>query len=74
MAAEKALELEREAGNNGWNEEVERICWGEIREHVVESVRHPAEPGMPFDEVVDYDFNRKVVTWQNGLILVTINY
>lgn len=53
-AAEKALDDERAEADEGWNEEVERIYWGEIKGHVVEIERRPAEPGMPFDEIVDY--------------------
>lgn len=48
-AAQKALEGWRECCDPEWPEEVERVCWGEIRECVV-----PVPKGEN-DEYVDYE-------------------
>ena len=57
--AEKCLARDRDiATTEGWPEEVEGICWGEIRERVAETWRHEVtdDDDVPTDcdEMVDY--------------------
>ncbi len=40
-AALDALELEQDRAGEGWSEEVTDICWGQVREKVEETERHP---------------------------------
>lgn len=40
--AEKALDAEAEEAAEGWSEEVTDICWGEVRQGVVEKNRRKA--------------------------------
>ena len=45
--AERALELElKDAPDGEWSEEVEYICWGEIRQAIVIKQRHPRSEGV----------------------------
>lgn len=37
-AAEKALDFERDDACDGWSDYVDQICWGEIKQHVVETM------------------------------------
>ena len=58
-AAEQYLHDEREQACEGWSEEVEEICWGEVKGRVVEVFRRPREESDTFvssdcDEIVDY--------------------
>jgi hypothetical protein len=54
-AAENALrEEEINAGDEGWNEDVYRICWGEITEVAVASNRRPSD-NKQYSEYVDYN-------------------
>lgn len=54
-AAEKAardvLAEERREAYDGWNEDrIATLCWGEIRERVVETERHEIPDGVTRDE------------------------
>jgi hypothetical protein len=57
-AAQRVLDGEREEAYEGWSEDVDKIFWGEIRQHVVETMNRPrtdADHGdSEFDTVVDY--------------------
>ena len=60
--AEYALELYREEAGDGWDENVDEIMWGEIKELVQETSRRPYDPKKDghidstlCDEVVEYD-------------------
>ena len=56
--AEAALDGDRDYADEGWHEEVESICWGEIKGRVTETLRRPVDPerdgNVGFDEYVDY--------------------
>jgi hypothetical protein len=59
-AAEKYLDADREQAWDGWPEGIEHICWGELKQHIVETINRPRSGddllGSPeFDAVVDYD-------------------
>lgn len=49
-AAETALDHYRDQAADGWSEEVESICWGEIRGSVRETEREEVPPGVTVDE------------------------
>lgn len=60
-AAQEALDGERDHADEGWSEEVNDICWGEIVQCAVETSRRPFDPDKDaptcpgtFDEFVDY--------------------
>lgn len=59
-AAQSSLDQYRDEAPDGWNENVDRVCWGEIREQVVETMRRPYDPKQDFfmdpecECVVDY--------------------
>jgi hypothetical protein len=53
--AEEALQYYAdEAASDGWNEEVESICWGEVKECVVMVSCKKAPRGSQFSEIVEY--------------------
>ncbi len=54
--AEKNLDLCRDYADDGWDENVQDICWGEVRGRVTETERRPCTPEdcMDCDEIVDY--------------------
>lgn len=61
-AAIQAFDEERDCASEGWSEDVDKICWGEVAKRVTQTVRRPIEeddnlPGMKvgFDEFVDYE-------------------
>lgn len=58
-AAESALQDERDCAPEGWGENVELICWGEVKQRVKETECRPAteEDGMSSDIEIyaDYD-------------------
>lgn len=53
--AEAALDLYRDCAEDGWNSDVEEVCWGEIRQAVRKGTETPAEPGSHLDYICDYD-------------------
>jgi len=53
-AAEGILEEYRDNAGDGWDECVASLCWGEIREQVVQTDRRPAPEGSSFDEYWDF--------------------
>jgi hypothetical protein len=54
--AEAALDGDRDYADDGWNEEVIWICWGEVKQRVCETSRRKVEPeeGKDYEEEVDY--------------------
>lgn len=53
--AEESLQyFADEAASDGWSDEVERICWGEVKEVVTEVSRKKAPKGSKFDVIIDY--------------------
>lgn len=52
--AEGALECEADRAGDGWREEVTCICWGEIRQEVVQTSSRPDESGR-FDTIDEYE-------------------
>ena len=58
-AAEAALQEERDCAPEGWGENVEYICWGEVKQIVKETLCRPAtaEDGMAtgIDTYVEYE-------------------
>ncbi len=50
----KSFGYDEDAAPDGWNEEVENICWGEVRQKVTETARRKADPGAGYDEHVEY--------------------
>lgn len=40
-AAEDAFDYERGEAYNGWSDEVDKICWGELRQRVTEIESRP---------------------------------
>ena len=54
--AEKALDMDRDVAEDGWDDNVTDICWGEVKGRVVETMRHPTTPedNTDCDEWVDY--------------------
>lgn len=57
-AAKSAKEALAASLDETWSEEVEDICWGEVRQGVEEVSRRPVDPeedgNPPYDEIVDY--------------------
>jgi hypothetical protein len=52
--AHNAFDEEQSVGaDSGWNEDVTRLCWGEIKEVVVEVGRRKDASGK-FDVIIDY--------------------
>jgi hypothetical protein len=52
--ASKAFDEEQNiAADDGWQEEVTSLCWGEIKEGVVEVSRREDESGK-FDVIIEY--------------------
>lgn len=66
-ATENAFKEEKELASEGWNEGIEEICWGEIKQRVVECERRKATDEefeiSGFDEFVDCH----IVDSSNGL-------
>lgn len=59
-AAQYYLDQEREEACEGWADNVDQICWGELKQRVVETMRRPRTDEDTFissdcDTVVDYD-------------------
>lgn len=50
--------FEDDACSYGWGENVGDVCWGQVRQRVVEVSRRTADPeqgdSTQFDEIVDY--------------------
>ena len=62
-AATRMMELYRDgAALDGWHEDQEAVCWGELRriEHAQIISRRPGEPGEEFDEYLEYDLRPTV--------------
>lgn len=59
--AQHAFDLYVQEACEGWDENVDEVCWGEISEQVRETFRRPFDPEQDFhidsdcDEVVGYD-------------------
>ena len=57
-SAEDALDTEREYACEGWSEYVDKICWGEVRQHVAETMSRPRTDAdhvdSEFATIVDY--------------------
>ena len=55
--AEKALEMDRDIAPDGWPENVDDSCWGEVRGKVVETMRRPKNECdcCDCDEIVEYE-------------------
>lgn len=58
-AAERLLELERDAASEGWSESASTICWGEIKQHTVQTVDRPRTDKdvyvpQEFDRIADF--------------------
>jgi hypothetical protein len=57
-ATQRVLDIEREEAREGWSEDVDKICWGEVRQHVVETMRRPRTDADHVDSefytIVDY--------------------
>ena len=51
--AQAAIDLYREDASEGWAEEVDRVCWGEVRQQAKERDT-TAETGQDF-ETCDYE-------------------
>lgn len=72
-SAEDALRLERYEAYDGWADEVEEICWGEVRQVIVETLNRPrTEEDIFFPDdckmIVDYglvDCNNILLQTQN---------
>lgn len=52
--AEKYIESYRDEAQEGWADEVEGVCWGEVIQHTVQTSCTPAPEGSEFDEICDY--------------------
>lgn len=52
--AKESLEAEQDCAGDGWREEVEGICWGEIGQHVAMTKSTPT-PGGRFDSIDEYE-------------------
>ena len=63
--ADKNLELSRDYADDGWDENVEDICWGEVKGKVVETERREATPEdhISCDEIVDYELQGDQCTY-----------
>jgi len=57
-AAEELLAWYRDEASNRWDENVTGICWGEIKQCIIEVDRRPVRDGdmvsPAIDEIVDY--------------------
>lgn len=59
-SAQEALEYERQEACEGWSDEVDKICWGQLTQCVAETMRRPRTDADTFvsadcDIIVDYD-------------------
>jgi hypothetical protein len=52
-----AIEESRAVSGEGWDSEVEGICWGEIRQQCQE-IHHKETPGGEFDYICDYQLRQ----------------
>jgi len=58
--AESALDAYRDEAPEGWDENTDEVCWGEVKEQVQETMRRPYDPERDHDidgdctEVIDY--------------------
>ncbi len=52
--AEHVLQQYRDLSVDGWDECVTWICWGEVKERVVQTICRPAEQGSGVDEYWDF--------------------
>lgn len=53
-AANAEIDSYRDEAGDGWNEDVECVCWGEIRQDTRAVSDEPAPPGSTCDRTVDY--------------------
>ena len=52
-AAEAALDAYRDEAPDGWDENTDSVCWGEVREQVQETFRRLYDPEQ--DQFIDPD-------------------
>jgi len=53
--ASDTIDEYREVAEEGWSEEVEQVCWGEIRQISKKVNERPAPPGIDYDRICDYE-------------------
>ncbi|GAA4493678.1 hypothetical protein [Pseudaeromonas paramecii] len=53
--ASDTIDEYREVSEDGWPEEVEQVCWGEIRQLSKKVKERPAPPGSDYDCICDYE-------------------
>jgi hypothetical protein len=58
-AVEDALDFERSEAYEGWSDYIDQFCWGELKQHVVETMSRPRTDEDIFvssdcDTIVDY--------------------
>jgi hypothetical protein len=41
QAAQNNLDYERDMACDGWSDDVHSICWGEVKQHIVETMSRP---------------------------------
>jgi hypothetical protein len=62
--AEKALDMDRDDAEDGWDDNVTDICWGEVKGRVVETMCRPTTPEdvvhnlLGMDAKIQYALNR----------------
>jgi hypothetical protein len=58
-AAEDALDFERGEAAEGWSDYIDQICWGELKQIIIETLNRPRTDEDTFvssdcDTIVDY--------------------
>jgi hypothetical protein len=54
--ARRDFEEAEENADDGWPQNTPDICYAQVIERLVETARKPAEPGLPYEDDVEYDF------------------
>jgi len=67
QAAQNNLDYERDMACDGWSDDVHSICWGEVKQHIVETMSRPRT-----DEDI-YVSDDLVTITDYGLVDVTQN-
>ncbi|WP_279025531.1 hypothetical protein [Gibbsiella quercinecans] len=52
--ADAIIDSYREWADEGWSEEVKKVCWGEVKQHAVMCDERPADDGSDLDCMCDY--------------------
>jgi hypothetical protein len=68
-AAKALMDAYRDAApTDGWHEDQEAVCWGELRQmgHAQIISRRPGEDGEEFDEYVEYDMRPTITGDHNA--------